>query len=110
MSVVGSYYWAGFPFDNLCSDNMESTTPAGTYTLQFKNETSSTFTWASLDEGNEAFYDYKYCNQNFLGAFPATGTENERTSADNGWMSDDQYTMVRDAFRHLLLFCFAFID
>mmetsp|Transcript_21234 Transcript_21234/g.32376 ORF Transcript_21234/g.32376 Transcript_21234/m.32376 type:complete len:1003 (-) Transcript_21234:251-3259(-) len=95
MSVVGSYYWAGFPFDNLCSDNEESTTAVGTYTLQFRNETSSAFTWMSPDEGNEAFYDFNYCNQNFLGAFPATGTGDERASADNGWMSDDQYTMSK---------------
>ena len=67
------------------------------------------------DEDGNNSYDYKYCNQNYLSnpkngemafeKFPAVGVENDRQYGnrnDDGWMSDDQYRVVRSGGAHCI--------
>jgi hypothetical protein len=83
MAVFSSYYWSGFPFDNICQNDSINQTYVGTFTLSpypgntndFKNET------ITLTEND---VDYRYCNQDFMGRetrwtfpfVPQTGNEN----------------------------------
>lgn len=74
MVVNASYFWTGFPFDNLCEvENSAgiSNSLFGTFTLEpneaMLREFSSESTNAILEQDT---VEYRVCSQNFLGNFP----------------------------------------
>jgi hypothetical protein len=64
MAVISSYYWSGFPFDNLCPNDSINATYVGSVTVVPFDESyvgfgeNLTFT--------EDDVDYHFCNQNFM--------------------------------------------
>lgn len=86
MAVMSSYYWAAFPFDNLCEDGEATASFAGLYrVLMDGKELLITV------ESNETAY--KYCNQDFFRfpksewAFPFVS---ELQLDGQEWMTGDQ--------------------
>lgn len=78
--AVSSYYWAGFPYDNLCAGgDLENDSYIGSHNL--------------TDVGVQIVTDtveYEYCRQNFFGKggiFPFVHTVR---SGGATWMDDDQ--------------------
>lgn len=93
MAVVSSYYWTGFPFDNLCqNDNPVSTVyPVGTYNLKRadgRNVTSDVV----IDTDTASF---RYCLQDYMRYGNLTFPALSRWQPEGGeWMSEDQETVV----------------
>jgi hypothetical protein len=90
MAVVSSYYWAGFPFDNLCSneDELDVVDAAyfGTHKITTGTGSSDSVT---VDVYNQ--YTFRYCLQDLLWtsgrSFPAIA----RFQPEGGeWMTEDQ--------------------
>lgn len=87
MAIFSSYYWTGFPFDNIC--------PNESLDQRYKNVTRVFPLVDSYDGSGEQvggfMNDYRFCNQNFLAIgsgvtfpfVPANGRE---------WMTSDQIT------------------
>jgi hypothetical protein len=107
MAIFSSYYWSGFPFDNLC-ENDEEVPEAylGYHTIQkFKNTTSLTALALTGDLANATTLEfdgwinttvspgdksYRYCNQDFLRTegrftFPFVGSFQEE---GDEWMTE----------------------
>ena len=110
MAVLGSYFWAGFPYDNLCQvvDDEEMNEKYSSLSPSFVN---LSIEWNPDDEqtGNKI---YRYCSQDFLGRpnadseeikrFPAYATNSDNIS-EGGWMTDQQEVMVCVPVIHLFL-------
>jgi len=87
LSILSSYWWSAFPYDNLCSADLLSKIPTQAPT------DDNLFPPADYDHGAVSNSDYingtiyEYCNQNeiFL-EFPAE---------DHSWMTDDQKLMTK---------------
>ena len=75
MAMFSSYFWTGFPFDNLCENDYIDQAYIGTFTIQpypVSGVTSKNETITVTENG----VDYRYCNQDFLGVkggFPFVG-------------------------------------
>lgn len=75
MAMFSSYFWTGFPFDNLCENDYIDQAYIGTFTIQpypVSGLTSKNETITVTENG----VDYRYCNQDFLGVkggFPFVG-------------------------------------
>lgn len=78
-TVMSSYYWAGFPYDNLCSiGDLQDKSYSGTFEL-FGND----------EEINDTF-EYEYCRQNFFGKGGIYPFVKQIHQEDAEWMTDDQ--------------------
>ena len=85
MAITSSYFFSGFPFDNLCAEDVSHSAYYGTW--QITNGAGETST-AEILPGERSF---KFCNQ-FLGpgsnfAFPVGP---EKQSSDATWMTAEQ--------------------
>ncbi|CAJ1934872.1 unnamed protein product [Cylindrotheca closterium] len=79
-AIMSSYYWAGFPYDNLC--------PVGP--LEDASYGGSSFTVdGNLEEFNDAF-EYEYCRQNFFGRGGIFPFVSQIRKGGAKWMTDDQ--------------------
>jgi len=71
MAIVCSYYWTGFPFDNLCIDEETPVDFTGEFEMTpYKSSTidfSTDVTSATVSEGD---FNYKICSQDFTGHLP----------------------------------------
>ncbi len=75
MAIFSSYYWTGFPFDNLCIDTNSPVDFAGDFELQpypspyprFGGTFSTFLTTASVSPDD---YNYRTCSQDFTGHLP----------------------------------------
>ena len=90
MAVVSSFYWSGFPFDNICPNNSIDadylTGPIEVTPFYVKDRPATTVEFASDD------VDYRYCNQDLLSpregrSFPFTP---DKQPDGDEWMTDDQ--------------------
>jgi hypothetical protein len=88
MAVVSSYFWSGFPFDNLCSneDDLVDSSYYGTWNITtFTLGRTFTVTVDSSD------YTFRYCLQDLYRTsgrnFPALP---QFQPAGSDWMTDDQ--------------------
>jgi len=86
MAVMSSFYWAGFPFDNIC--------PNESVDERYENVKVVYPMTGEIEVRNPAeTEEYRFCNQNFMAIgsgpsfpfVPANGDE---------WMTDDQITMT----------------
>ena len=77
MAIVCSYYWTGFPFDNLCldEDSPVSASYVGNFSVSplpkdrwFNGTQSTTVTDATVTEDD---FNYKFCSMDFTGSFPS---------------------------------------
>lgn len=120
MAVISSYYWSGFPFDNLCANDSISPSYLGNFTIrQRKAAVDDPFALATTAEGDDESedqedeeiddrdftevivtsndIDYRYCNQDMLmpgggGTFPFIPSKQPE---GDEWMTDDQETVTR---------------
>ena len=102
MAVLASYYWSGFPFDNLCAqDSTVDSEVVGTWLLQPTTDSNSDASSSSSDtivRVQETDQAYRFCLQNFWeydrdeSRFPFIA---EFQRDDGEWMTDDQETMTR---------------
>jgi len=86
MIIMSSYWWASFPYDNLCGIGTVDGIYEGTYLLLKSNQTDS----LQILFGNETMY--KYCHQNLI--FPKTGSVAfpvlSSWQGEDKWMTKDQ--------------------
>jgi hypothetical protein len=86
MAIVSSYYWASFPFDNLCeTERIESTD--GSFTFQVSDKKGEEV--QTYDDITLSNVTYQYCLQDFFRYphFPFV-PQNQIEGAE--WMTDDQ--------------------
>jgi hypothetical protein len=81
MAILSSYYWSGFPFDNICPNEDIDSDYVGSFTV--KGE-SVTFTNSSVD--------YRFCSQDLLmfgrgNTFPFVASKQPEGEE---WMTDEQ--------------------
>ena len=89
MSLMSSYYWAGFPFDNLCPTGISVN---GTWVGNWTDVGEKRAEVVTVEAGDQR---YKFCQQDF---FRLTPDENqskfpflpENQPEGGEWMSDDQ--------------------
>ena len=103
MAGTTSYFWTGFPFDNLCeieNSSGASSYPTGVFTVNpyegVRNRTSSSESRTAIVDPLSS--EYRVCSQNFLGNLPqisfpfvpgaANGVDNLDPKA---YMSDGQF-------------------
>jgi hypothetical protein len=92
MAVVSSYYWSGFPFDNLCQGNEPASEIYlnGTFTLTTTN--GKTIRDVTVGANADSFH---YCLQDYFRfgnfTFPALSSWQPEGGE---WMSDEQETVV----------------
>merc|ERR1719254_133922 len=91
---MSSYYWSGFPYDNICEDGIVNETYVGLHSI---NKTSLTPSEYLTIHQNQT--SYKFCEQNLLKkhAFPALS----RYQGENQWMTKDQ-EFITDIFHRLI--------
>ena len=85
MAIVSSYFFAGFPYDSLCAQDVSHSAYYGTWQITDGNGGTTT---AEVMPGERSF---RFCNQ-FLGpgdnfAFPVTS---EKQTPDATWMTAEQ--------------------
>ena len=95
MAIISSYYWSGFPYDNLCSNQSINATYAGEFTV-FPLSASYTGYGENVSFTDEDV-DYRFCNQDFMAigggfSFPFVPTMSNAKTNPNEWMTDDQIT------------------
>jgi hypothetical protein len=88
MAVISSYYWSGFPFDNLCQNGSINSTYVGSMTVFPLDESYTGY-------GNNLTFtaddmDYRFCNQNFMAigggpTFPFVPTMTSETTQPLDW-------------------------
>lgn len=91
MAIMSSYFWASFPFDNLCENDYSA--PPAYYDeqtlLRFDSNQTETITL------NAASPSYRFCNQDFFKAkgrnFPFIPSHQPE---GDEWMTDDQETVT----------------
>ena len=94
--IMSSYYWAGFPFDNLCLVGPLEGAGDGT-PMQMDG---------FVEEVNHEF-EYEYCRQNFFGKggiFPFVGKIKKGGAP---WMTDDQEVVTTIFGWTSVVFCAA---
>ena len=75
MAIASSYYWTGFPFDNLCVEESSPVDFTGDFDLQpypspyprFGGTFSTSITTATVSSGD---FNYVVCSQDFTGHWP----------------------------------------
>ncbi|KAL3940561.1 MAG: hypothetical protein SGBAC_004917 [Bacillariaceae sp.] len=79
-AIMSSYYWAGFPYDNLCPvGSLEDAAYGGvSFTVDGK-----------VEDFNDAF-EYEYCRQNFFGRGGIFPFVSQIRKGGAKWMTDDQ--------------------
>jgi hypothetical protein len=66
MAVMSSYYWSGFPFDNLCmNDSFVDSEYVGSFTINANDATGLDHVPVQVTISPSSF-DFRYCLQNFL--------------------------------------------
>lgn len=90
MAMLSSYWWAGFPFDNLCENDIIDDKYVGLHFVETPNQNSSE---PHVVEDNTIAY--QYCNQNLI--YPEGGQIRfpalpfwQYTTATGPWMTRDQ--------------------
>lgn len=85
MAIVSSYFFAGFPYDNLCAEDVSHSAYYGTWQIIDGNGRTSS---ATVVPGERSF---KYCDQ-FLGPGPqfAFPVGPEKQPPDATWMTSEQ--------------------
>jgi len=82
--VMSSYWWSGFPYDNLCETGTVNQTYVG---LHYIDPT----TFVTINQNQTS---YKFCNQNLLlTSFPPLSS----AQGENQWMTKDQ-ELITDIF------------
>ena len=104
MSVIISYFWAGFPYDNLCEikDNEKNEEILEDLRSKYSPENLNNLDLNISFNPNDNDSYYRFCSQDFLGRpkseeinrFPVFSREDDKISK-GGWMTDDQAEMVR---------------
>ena len=96
MAFVSSYYWASFPFDNLCEDD-EATAGdslSGSFLVELKGSDYSNTT-VVLNATDSVFM---YCKQDLLrfysGDWDRLPFNSQKQPEDRKWMTDDQETVT----------------
>jgi hypothetical protein len=89
MAVISAYFWSGFPFDNLCSNDSLSPEFEGDWAVT----TGEDLTFlVSVGENSTS---YRYCLQDFVRyrnlSFPALSRWQPE---GNKWMTEDQESVV----------------
>lgn len=84
MAIISSYYWSGFPYDNLCANDSINATYQGDFTVSGEKVS---FTGEDVD--------YRFCNQDFMAigggfSFPFVPTMSNEKTNPLEWMTDDQ--------------------
>jgi len=71
MAIASSYFWTGFPFDNLCENSESPIDPSyvGTFTLQKYPDGDFLEEEITVTDTDN---DYRFCNMNFLSTRPIT--------------------------------------
>jgi len=107
-SVISSYHWSGFPYDNLCQSDKEppASIADGTYSGSFKTvkelaDDAALTKSATPQIDNLSSTPYKYCVQDYLGRpgsdahnrFPAVPDNNDLIE-NFGWMTRTQEVYV----------------
>ena len=92
-AILSSYYWSGFPYDNICPND----TISGVYVNSFNlvpmekghHEASTSVTFTNDD------FDYRFCNMNMMTlkggfTFPFVPTVSSEATQPTEWMTDEQ--------------------
>jgi hypothetical protein len=89
MAIVSSYFFSGFPYDNLCSEDVSHSAYYGTWHITDGNGRTTT---ATVMPGERSF---EYCNQ-FLGPGPsfAFPLSPEKQPPDATWMTAEQEQLI----------------
>ena len=118
MAIVCSYYWTGFPFDNLCldEDSIVSASYVGNFSVSplpdFTGTWSTTVTDATVTEGD---FNYNFCSMDFTGSFPSSSfpfvpTRGSGILDPYAYMTDEQITTTTyfgwSAFAFMLVILF----
>ncbi|KAG7353258.1 calcium-activated chloride channel [Nitzschia inconspicua] len=93
MAVISSYYWSGFPFDNICPNDSINSTYVDSVIVLPKNVSELRFAFNVTF--TEEDVDYRFCNQNLMAigsgpTFPFVPTMTTDTTDPSNWMTDDQ--------------------
>jgi len=90
MIIMSSYFWSGFPYDNLCEDGIVNETYVGGHLINATSLTPSEY--LNIHQNQTS---YKFCNQNLFktNSFPALS----RYQGENQWMTKDQ-ELITDIF------------
>lgn len=95
LALVSSYYWASFPFDNICETSATvPTTETGTWTVDVIKssndvEEHTTYQVVLTEDDNQ----YKYCIQDFMRypkGYPPFPFVPKNQIPGSEWMTDDQ--------------------
>jgi len=91
MVIMSSYYWSGFPYDNLCeTDRGLDPSYIGNYTFTKNGADPLIINTTSIDPVN-GIPVYRYCKQDFIrsegNSFPFVPS---RQPEGDEWMSDEQ--------------------
>jgi hypothetical protein len=98
MVFISSFYWAGFPFDNLCDADEDIQSPNSPYFGNFtiipdKNDPDNSIN-VTVSKGDSIF---KYCNQNLLQSgfsFPFLPSQQEGRGGDWMTLTQEQITTI----------------
>jgi len=92
LSVMSSFYWSAFPFDNLCLMEDQTLNPEyfGDYNVSTIINTGNAFVIESINNSTSV---YRFCNQDFIGRpggpdFPFIYREDDPAFGE--WMSPEQ--------------------
>lgn len=86
MAIISSYYWSGFPFDNLCQNDSINSTYVGSMTIFPLNNVNARIDRTLTEED----VDYRFCNQDFMAigsgpTFPFVPTMTSDTTNPSEW-------------------------
>ena len=93
--VMSSFYWAAFPFDNLCrvDDPMTNVSYAGLYTINVTDTYGETIGTENITV-NATDPVYRFCNQDFIlrtgGGYYFPYIYREDVEGGGEWMTEDQ--------------------
>jgi hypothetical protein len=90
MAVVSSFYWSGFPYDNICPNDKIDDSRLGIFTVTSLDNTTAVNEEVVYTEED---VDYRFCLQDFL--TPVTGSATfpfipENQPEGDEWMSEEQ--------------------
>lgn len=94
MFVMSSYYWSGFPYDNICANESTDQSYNGTYKVTSFDNSTAVDEIVTYTIGTD---DYRFCLQDFLSPgrdgssfpfIPANQPEGEE------WMTTDQESIT----------------
>ena len=116
MAVISSFYWSGFPFDNICPTEVFNETYVGEFTITNLNDNSDVVTQTLVGPDSLQF---QFCNQNLLAtgkwAFPFIP---EQQAVGEEWMNEEQrgltqifgWTSVGIIFLVIVMFVSGWVD